>query len=326
VSGFVDLRLNHAEGSGGGESFWPSFTDIMMVVMMIFMIASTVLVMRNWELVAELRATMHAQEEARAEQARALELVNTTSQENATLEERLAQSEHQLSLVRMRLMQADEERTRLEGEGRAQRGELELARTALQQGRLREAESSRRIEQLNQRVHAQDDRLTLLEGELGQASARLGQLARERDDLLTAQAQLGEEKGVLESRLSELEAARSQRSEELADLREEYSQLKVQYDKLVRPARSAAGKRVVEVRYERVAGEERYRIKEPGSEGYREVARAELEQRLDTLRDAGEPGSLYVKIIIPEQSGLSYNEAWRFTSEILNRYDYYYVE
>jgi hypothetical protein len=35
---------------------------------------------------------------------------------------------------------------------------------------------------------------------------------------------------------------------------------------------------------------------------------------------------LYVKIIIPEESGLSYNEAWSFTKDILSRYDYYYQE
>jgi hypothetical protein len=32
---------------------------------------------------------------------------------------------------------------------------------------------------------------------------------------------------------------------------------------------------------------------------------------------------LYVKVIIPDNSGLSYNEAWRFTNDMLTRYDYY---
>jgi hypothetical protein len=35
---FIDLRRN-AEAGTGGDTFWPSFTDIMMVIVMIFMIA-----------------------------------------------------------------------------------------------------------------------------------------------------------------------------------------------------------------------------------------------------------------------------------------------
>ena len=57
--GFADLRLNRQEGQVN-ESFWPSFTDIMTVVVMIFLIAMVVLLIRNIELVRELRATMVA--------------------------------------------------------------------------------------------------------------------------------------------------------------------------------------------------------------------------------------------------------------------------
>ena len=35
---------------------------------------------------------------------------------------------------------------------------------------------------------------------------------------------------------------------------------------------------------------------------------------------------LYVKIIIPEDSGLTYNEAWTFMRGLLVKYDYYYQE
>ena len=44
--GFVDLRLNQGDAPAE-ESFWPSFTDIMTVVLMIFMIAMVVLLVRN---------------------------------------------------------------------------------------------------------------------------------------------------------------------------------------------------------------------------------------------------------------------------------------
>ncbi len=63
--GFVDLRLNRQEGQTE-EGFWPSFTDIMMVVVMIFLMAMVILLIRNMELVDQLRATMDAEREAAA--------------------------------------------------------------------------------------------------------------------------------------------------------------------------------------------------------------------------------------------------------------------
>ena len=35
---------------------------------------------------------------------------------------------------------------------------------------------------------------------------------------------------------------------------------------------------------------------------------------------------LYVKLIIPDDSGLSYNEAWSFTVDMLDKYDYYHQQ
>jgi hypothetical protein len=46
-----------------------------------------------------------------------------------------------------------------------------------------------------------------------------------------------------------------------------------------------------------------------------------LKQLKDTYKDI-----LYVKIIIPDNSGLSYNEAWDFMSGMLDKYDYYYQD
>ena len=54
-------------------------------------------------------------------------------------------------------------------------------------------------------------------------------------------------------------------------------------------------------------------------------ARRQLDERLTRLKDKY-PRLLYVKVIIPENSGLSYNEAWTFTQDILNAYDYYYQD
>ena len=67
--GFVDLRVGRHERETD-DSFWPSFTDIMTVIVMIFLLAMVVLLIKNMELVNELRATMEAERSA-AELARA---------------------------------------------------------------------------------------------------------------------------------------------------------------------------------------------------------------------------------------------------------------
>ncbi|MGB5427117.1 MAG: hypothetical protein WBN95_10030 [Gammaproteobacteria bacterium] len=104
--GFIDLRQHHNAGMGD-DSFWPSFTDIMMVVVMIFMIASTVLMLRNWELVEKLRATIEAEYAAMA-------LARSASETSATLEEQLAQAQHANSEMRMQLMRMTERNRSLE--------------------------------------------------------------------------------------------------------------------------------------------------------------------------------------------------------------------
>ena len=57
---FVDLRSKHLDS----ESFWPSFTDIMMVVVIIFLLTSMLLMVKNWELLDQLRNSMAAEEQA----------------------------------------------------------------------------------------------------------------------------------------------------------------------------------------------------------------------------------------------------------------------
>ncbi len=67
------------------------------------------------------------------------------------------------------------------------------------------------------------------------------------------------------------------------------------------------------------------RYRQPGDQDYSRLSLAEVEKRLYKLkREQGE--NLYVKIIIPKDSGLSYSEAWQFMRNLLVKYDYYYQE
>ncbi|HSG10166.1 MAG TPA: hypothetical protein VLB10_00225 [Gammaproteobacteria bacterium] len=287
--GFVDLRFG-MERDPGGESFWPSFTDIMMVVLMIFMIASTILMLRNWELVRELRATLAAEQQAEA-------LALSATRTSATLEERLAQAQHEISELRMQLMRADEQKNALNSN---------LVRSRQQVLELGSEKES-------------------LVASLAQARTENMRLADVRSSLQTTVDDLRLREQTSAEEIARLRSQSAASVMELETLRGDYDELSVKYDKLVKPARTAAGKYLVSVRYRKESGRYLISFKEDDDSDYISLTRKQLESRLAGLRDAYS-GNLYVKVIIPKDSGLSYNEAWRFTQDILTQYDYYYQD
>ncbi|MGD2083862.1 MAG: hypothetical protein PVF91_12935 [Chromatiales bacterium] len=308
--GFIDLRLNRQEGENS-ESFWPSFTDIMTVIVMIFLIAMVILLIRNMELVKQLRATMEAERTA-------AELARATGEEKESLALRLIATENELSMVRMRLMRAEEERDELE------------QRTERQQARIGDLGGERdRLAQRADRLEATARQLT---DELSSARSTLATLRQDYSNLQarheTTQEELERVEQSYAQRQEELSEARSiilARDKRLADLQGTFEDLKIKYDKLVKPARTARGKYVVEVRYSKTDGGYLIEYKEPGQAEFSTLSRAALEKRLSALK-AKDPDGLYIKVIFPKDSGLSYSEAWSFTSFLHKNYDYYFRE
>ena len=91
LGGFADLR---SEGRRRTEedSVWPSFTHIMTVIVMIFLMALVVILIRNVDLVRQLRQTIQLEQESAA-QSDTLELrVATLADEVAGLQLRLGES------------------------------------------------------------------------------------------------------------------------------------------------------------------------------------------------------------------------------------------
>jgi hypothetical protein len=140
-----------------------------------------------------------------------------------------------------------------------------------------------------------------------QIAELLSQLEAEQTTLLT-----------LSNEKSDLEMA-------LARQRQDFSSLENKYLELVRPARSSEGKAVAAVQFRRVQGERLYQMKGVGVEQWETVSRDELYRRLGQLKTRW-GAELYVKVVIPDGSGLSYNEAWDFTKEVLTDFDYYYID
>jgi len=308
--GFIDLRRNTA-AEAGADSFWPSFTDIMMVVVMIFMIASVVLMLRNWDLVQALRDTIESEREA---EARALSMTETS----ATLEEQLAQAQHENSQLRIRLMRANE----ISRNTREQLSQQQQQLLSLQADK-RQLTASLQQAQLD--VQLQEDKVR-------QSEDRYTQLASVRDTLEQRLQQVLDQLDRVEqdsrdqaAELAELRQGGSLTEQQLTLLQGEYDDLRVKYDKLVKPARSAQGKHVVTVRYWKEGKFYQIRIKDAGEDDYRVVTRTQLHQQLADLKKRY-GSNLYVKLIIPDDSGLSYNEAWGFTFDVLNKYDYYHQD
>ena len=105
--GFTDLRLNSAGSDEVQEGFWPSFTDIMTVVVMIFLISMVVLLIRNMELVHQLRATMEAERIA-------AELARATGEEKDSLSSALHDAEERVQRMQLEIMRLQEKGLRSE--------------------------------------------------------------------------------------------------------------------------------------------------------------------------------------------------------------------
>ncbi len=112
-------------------------------------------------------------------------------------------------------------------------------------------------------------------------------------------------------------------NEKLRSLQGEYDTLDAKYQKLLRPARSSKGKHVVSISYKNKSGKRVIRLKSGPDASYKTVTKSELHKSLQALKNKYKT-DLYLKIIIPKTSGLSYNEAWKFTSNLQRKYDYYH--
>jgi chromosome segregation ATPase len=128
---------------------------------------------------------------------------------------------------------------------------------------------------------------------------------------------------VRDAENSALQARADSSASEFISLQEEYESLDEKYRDLIRPARSTAGKQVVRVYIEKAATGLQYRIRGPEQPEPVYVSKPQLDDALAQLKQQYSK-TLYVKIIIREDSELSHNEAWDFTQEIHQKYDYYF--
>ncbi len=381
--GFTDLRIGHGAQGVGDDSVWPSFTDVMTVIVMIFLMALVVIMVRNFELNRQLAFTTSASEElAKAKFESDTSLANTKNTLEQTLTD-LSQTQGERNELQIRLEQElkrifalslDQEKLEAElgklivlreelenanntliAEGQGQKLEIETLRANEQLLTAKisqlseklsnlELESSSEITSLTQEKQTLGQKLDTVSNQLAQIRFLLNETELKNLDLsaeiknlteLKKQAEenytIAEEeiqalKNLIILREAENRELKAESSTTLAgfnSLQQEYDSLNEEYRKLIRAARSTAGKVVVEIWVEKPDGEFVYRIKEPADDAAKAIALADMHQKLTELKASHGP-ALYTKIIIPESSNLTHNEAWEFTQNILNQYDYYY--
>jgi len=397
-NGFVDLRQN--DGKLVDDSFWPSFTDIMTVIVMVFLIATTVLIVKNWELVRELEQRISNEKEisaalkvtiveknkthndllasieAKNQMSRELEasivalqktneIAEQNQAQNATLEEQLQQAEINKKLLKLQLLKAKEKISLSENEIKNKTQSIDSKQQQI--SNLKEIKDDLElqlkqllatIENKNQFLETRIEEIKRLDSLLEQSRTRTAKVQQKLDvsstetqlikqQLSKTQLQVDEKQTEIQQYLSniktweekftQLNQNNEEKQQQIKSLQDQivlaqqqeikqtktYEQLQEKYRKLIRPARSTLGKYVVEVRYKRIADKVKVSFKTASDEKYKQLGITEVHKELEKLKQQyGE--RLYVRVIIPDNSGLSYNEAWEFMQEIFSKYDYYY--
>ncbi|PID33884.1 MAG: hypothetical protein CR955_00235 [Thiotrichales bacterium] len=201
--------------------------------------------------------------------------------------------------------------------------DMESANKALE----KERETSKALQEQSAALQGRLKEVQTKKKEQGEVEQTLLQKLNEKTNELTKLASIAEESRKLlkvkEEQIVALKEKQKEGDSQLRSLQGEYDTLDSKYQKLLRPARSSKGKYIASVTYKKIGGKRVIRFKSSPSGSYKTVTRQELAKSLEALKKKHKK-NLYIKVVIPENSGLSYNEAWKFTSNLQKKYDYYF--
>ena len=265
------------------QNIWPSFTDVMMVVLMIFILTMVVTITHNTNLFRQLLST---KTEILEKEKYLKELEKVKRELNAKINE----LETRLSTAQMKILMLSDENKKL--------------KTNLEGKIVLIGDLSQKLKNLSQQ---QEELKKLLEEK--------EKLISEKETIII---DLRTEKEKLIDKMQSLENLK-------AELQQKYSELQQKYLKLVGPARSPLGKVVFKVKYFKPdrSAKPVYLIIPVGENRFKKVTYKQLINELEKAKNKYGK-KLYVQIIIPGNSNLTYDEAYKFTSFILHKYDYYY--
>ncbi len=263
------------------QNIWPSFTDVMMVVLMIFILAMVVTITHNTQLFRQLLSS----KTEIVEKEKYLKQLEKIKRE---LNSKINQLETKLSETQLKILMLTEENQKLKSN---LNGKIILI------GNL-----TNKIKQLSE----EEENLKKL---LEEKEKKLSEKETIIIDLRT-------EKEKLKDKIQELQFLKNA-------LQQKYSELQEKYLKLVGPARSPLGKVIFRVKYFKQNGKPVYLMMPVGEDKFKKVTYSQLLQSLEKAKNKYHK-KLYVQIIIPSNSNLTYDEAYKFTQYLLTHYDYYY--
>jgi len=212
TDGFVDLRVSPTvSGRSDEDSVWPSFTDIMTVVVLIFLVALVIILMRNTELVGQLRESVSQTE--------------TMTTQRGEMEMRIAALGDEVVRLRSVLAQTEAERSAAEETIVLKESEISALLDdvgALQ--KVREALAAEKAGLTEELAAVEDDRQQLstekaaLSEELAGVTSEREQLSEEKAALLTTQQELEGELAALEQDRTALQGVKESLQAEVAEL------------------------------------------------------------------------------------------------------------
>jgi len=212
TDGFVDLRVSPTvSGRSDEDSVWPSFTDIMTVVVLIFLVALVVILMRNTELVGQLRESV-SQTETMTTQRSDMEMrIAALGDEVVRLRSVLAQSEAERSAAEETIVLKESEISALLDDVSA----LQKVREALAGEKAELDKELAAVEDERQQLTAEK---TALSEELAGVTSEREQLSEEKTALVTTQQQLEDQLASLEQDRAALQGVKESLQTEVAGL------------------------------------------------------------------------------------------------------------
>ena len=308
---------NDVEYDLNEESFWPSFTDIMMVIVMVFLLVAVSVILNNYQLVENLKKSIQAQQLASS-------IAEDTQLKNSTLEEQLLQLKQQLALANKQINDSKKINKTTQAELlKSQQIIKELNAISKQQTQQLDEKTAYFATLEKQSKQQQQQYQNKVEDLEAQIKVLRNSLTENSSEYRALQQTLSDKSSKIEQLETALKKQRESSETQLLSLQGELDSLDKKYQKLLRPARSKKDKFVVAIIYTKHKGHPVYRLRTHPKGEYKNVSRRQLERKMEKLKKQHK-NDLYVKVIIPKNSGLSYNEALKFTSFMQKSYDYYF--
>ena len=218
--GFIDLRA--PTGNRATEdSVWPSFTDVMTVIVMIFLMALVVILIRNVDLVRQLRQTIALEQESAAQS-------DTAALRVATLGDEIAGLQLQLGETDARRLQAESKVV----EGEQKIGALLGNIAALEKVRERLVSENTGLvssqDALQGELLSMEEQQQILENLGQELKIEVASLALQRDTLVEEQTSLTEDNTSLRQQLEHSAVDRQQLADTVDTIGAEREQYRAQ--------------------------------------------------------------------------------------------------